>query len=227
MTKKYDKIRREKAKKLALIKGKEIVEEEPPKKYTKSAGIAAKKISDKYKKIRKKINIDIVEEIKDVASKKSAQIAAKKISNKYIKMRYKKSPPTFLVDEADVEAIDYNNDSDEDMFAKESIVIAANKIFDTYKKGQAENNLDEAETINYVDDTNLDDVRESKNAKIDAKKITEKYKRLARKRKIKPTPTAVVTDGFRDPSKKRKSTTKSVIITARNISKKCKNLRYR
>ena len=41
------------------------------------------------------------------------------------------------------------------MFAKGSIVIAANKIFDKYKKEQAENNLDEAETINYVDDTNL------------------------------------------------------------------------
>ena len=53
MTKKYDEIR-EKAKKLALIKGKEIIEEDPPKKYTKSAGIAAKKISDKYKKIQKK-----------------------------------------------------------------------------------------------------------------------------------------------------------------------------
>ena len=35
-------------------KGKEIIEEDPPKKYTKSAGIAAKKISDKYKKIKKK-----------------------------------------------------------------------------------------------------------------------------------------------------------------------------
>ena len=34
------------------------------------------------------------------------------------------------------------------MFAKESIVIAANKIFDRYKKEQVENNLDEAETIN-------------------------------------------------------------------------------
>ena len=43
VTKKYDKRRREKAKKLALIKGKEIIEEDPPKKYTKSAGIAAKK----------------------------------------------------------------------------------------------------------------------------------------------------------------------------------------
>ena len=49
-------------------------------------------------------------------------------------MRYKKLPPAFLVNEADVETFDYNNDSDEVMFAKESIVIAANKIFDRYKK---------------------------------------------------------------------------------------------
>ena len=54
-----------------------------------------------------------------------------------------KTPPTFVVDEADIETIDYNNDSDDDMFAKESIVNAANKIFDKYK-----NNLDKAETIN-------------------------------------------------------------------------------
>ena len=42
----------------------------------------------------------------------------KKKTNKYKKMRYKKPPPTFLVDEADVQRTDYNNDSDEDMFAK-------------------------------------------------------------------------------------------------------------
>ena len=107
------------------------------------------------KKLQKKRNIDTVEEIKNATSKKSMQITAKKISDKYKKMKYKKPPSTFLVDEADVETIDYNDDSDEDMFAKGSIVIAANKIFDKYKKEQAENNLDEAETINYVDDTNL------------------------------------------------------------------------
>ena len=165
VTKKYDKIRREKAKKLALIKGKEIIEEDPPKNYTKSAGIAAQKISDKYKKIRKKRNIDIVEEIKDAASKKRNQITAKKISDKYKKMRYKKPPPTILVDEADIETIDYNDGSDENMFTKESNFIAKNKIFDMHKKEQAENNLDEAETINYVDDTNLTNVKENKNAK--------------------------------------------------------------
>ena len=58
-------------------------------------------------------------------------------------MRCKKPRPTFLVDETYLETIDYNNDSDDDMFAKESIVIAANKIFDKYK-----NNLDKAEMIN-------------------------------------------------------------------------------
>ena len=97
-------------------------------------------------------------------------------------MRYEKPPPTHLVDEAYIETTDYSDGSDEDMFPKESIVIAANKIFDRYKKEDAENNLDEAETINYVDDINLSDVRESKSAKIAAEEITEKYKRLACKK---------------------------------------------
>ena len=62
---------------------------------------------------------------------------------------------------------------------------------------------------------------------LSAKKNTEKYKRLARKRKLKSAPTTVTIDGFQNPSKKRKSTTKSAIITARNIAKKYKKLRYR
>ena len=37
-----------------------------------------------------------------------------------------------------------------------------------------------------------------------SQKITEKYKRLAHKRKLKPTPAAVTIDGFQNPSKKRK-----------------------
>ena len=173
--------------------------------------------------------MDTVEEIKNAASKKRAQITAKKKkkSNKYKKMRYEKPPPSFLVDEADVERTDYNNDSDEDMFAKESIVIAANKIFHKYKKERAENNLDEAETISYVEDTNLADVKENKNAKIAAKKITEKYKRLSFKRKRESVPKTVTIEGFQNPSKKRKNTTNSAILTARNIAKKYKKLRYR
>ena len=88
-----------------------------------------KKKSDKYKKIRQTRNIYTVEEVRIVGLKKNPQIAAKKISNKYKKMTYEKT-----VNEDDVETIDYNNDSDKDMFAKNSIVIAANKISDKYKK---------------------------------------------------------------------------------------------
>ena len=89
---------------------------------------------------------------------KRYQISIKKII-------FKKPPLTFLVHEADIETIDYNDGSDENMFTKESNFIAKNKIFDMHKKEQAENNLDEAETINYVDDTNLTNVKENKNAK--------------------------------------------------------------
>ena len=54
-------------------------------------------------------------------------------------MRYKKPPPTFFIDEADLETIDYNNDNDEDLFAKESILATANKVFDydRFKKERA------------------------------------------------------------------------------------------
>ena len=53
--KKYEKIRKERAKKLAQIKGVEIIE--LPKPSSKSARITAKKISNKYKRIRNKRNI--------------------------------------------------------------------------------------------------------------------------------------------------------------------------
>ena len=70
--KKYGKIRQEKAKKLSRIKGKEIVEEmvKKPESSSKSARIAARKISDKYRKIRNEGYIDLVEEIREVVSKK-------------------------------------------------------------------------------------------------------------------------------------------------------------
>lgn len=76
ISKNYEDIKRQKSQKLAKIKGKEVIEEQKPS--FKSARIAAKKISDKYKKIRNKRNIDVTEEIRDVASKKSTQLAAKK-----------------------------------------------------------------------------------------------------------------------------------------------------
>ena len=77
------------------------------------------------------------------------------------------------------------------MFQGESILAAANKVldFDEFKweqerKLQQYNDqlMNDAETINYVDDINLEDVRDNKNLKITAKKISDKYRKLRNKK---------------------------------------------
>ena len=68
------------------------------------------------------------------------------------------------------------------MFEGESILAEANKVldFDKFKqeherKLQQYNDqlMNDAETITYVDDINLEDVRDNKNLKIAAKKISD------------------------------------------------------
>ena len=50
-------------------------------------------------------------------------------------MRYKKPPPSFIVNEADIETIDYNDDSNlDDVVSNKSTTIAANKIRNNIKK---------------------------------------------------------------------------------------------
>ena len=77
------------------------------------------------------------------------------------------------------------------MFIGDSILAAANKVldFDDFKKQQAkafnsynQNLLENAEAINYIDDINLDDVKDNKDLKITSKNISKKYRKL-RKRK--------------------------------------------
>ena len=90
----------------------------------------------------------------------------------------KRPKKTYLVNEEDLETINYD-EPQEDLFEGESILAAANKVFD-YKefKKQQENAIqdlkerwmEDAETINYLDDINKDDLKENKNLKIAAKK---------------------------------------------------------
>lgn len=98
-------------------------------------------------------------------------------------MRYKKPLPSFIVNEADIETIDYNDDTNlDDFVSNKSTTIAANKIRNKYKKMRTKRNnipfdvneIEQADAINYVDDVTLDDVKQNKNALITAKKITEK-----------------------------------------------------
>ena len=89
-----------------------------------------KKIVDTAEKKRKTEKIDVVDELKDASLKKNAKITAKKIVEKYKSMKRPKK--TYLVDEKDLETIDYD-ENQEDLFKGESIINAVNKVFDFEK----------------------------------------------------------------------------------------------
>ena len=134
--------------------------------------------------------------------------------------------------------IAYDDEPQEDLFRGESILEAANRVldFEAFKKQQKEaiNNFNEkllknAKTINYVDDINLDDVKDNKNLKISAKKISDKYKKL-RKRKAEKREKQIneIIDEFKLPKKRKKQQIdKAALLAAKNISKKYKNIRFR
>ena len=89
-----------------------------------------KKLVDTVEKKRKTDKIDAVDELKNASIKKNAPITAKKIVKKYKSM--KRSKKTYLVNEKDLETIDYN-EPQEDLFKGGSIINAVNKVFDFEK----------------------------------------------------------------------------------------------
>ena len=220
----------------------------PPSKI--SSQKAAKKIKEKYDKIRRNkiksqkiVNsnkknkilkeMDAVDEIKTASDKKRTRIAAQKIFKKYKNMKRPKR--TFVVDEDDIETIDYNEPLQEDVFAEESILNAANKVldFEQFKKEQEkrlqeynDQLLNDAETINYVDDVSLNDVRENKNLKLAAKKVSDKYRKIRQKCKAATsTPTLhKISETFVPDKKSIKQVDKAALIAAKKISKKYKKL---
>ena len=156
--------------------------------------------------------------------KKGKQIAAKNILNKYKNL--KKPKKTYLVNEEDLETINYD-EPQEDLFAGESILAAANKVldFDEFKEEQErklqecnDQLMNDAETINYVDDIDLEDVRENKNLKITAKKISDKYRKL-RKRKA-----TVSVPKLHKITENKRQVDKAALIAAKNISRKYKKI---
>ena len=181
------------------------------------------------KKILKEI--DALDEINTASNNKRTRITAQKILKKYKNMKRPKR--TYLVNEEDIDTIDYNEPLQDDVFAGESIVNAANKVmdFEQFKKEQEERLqeyndqlLNDAETKNYVDDVNLDDVRENKNLKMVAKKVSDKYKKIRQKRKAATSvPTLHRQSEIFVPDKRRnKKVDKAALIAAKKISKKHK-----
>ena len=101
--------------------------------------------------------------------KKKAKITAQKILKKYKRMKIPKK--TYLIDQKDVETIDYN-EPQEDLFESESIVKAANKVLDyeAFKR-------DQEKLLKNSSKKSL------KSAQITAKKISQKYKNLKKTKK--------------------------------------------
>ena len=118
-----------------------------------------------------------------------------------------------MVNEEDLETINYD-EPEEDLFVGEGILAAANEAleFDEFNREQ-ERKLQEyndrlikdAETINFVDDIDLEDVRDNKNVKITAKKISYKYTSLRKKKAAFSVPKLhKITETFLPADKKKK-----------------------
>ena len=137
-----------------------------------------------------------------------------------------------MVNEEDLEAMNYN-EPQEDLFEGESILAVANKVldFDTFKQEQErklqqynDRLMNDAETINYVDDINLEDVRDNKDLKIAAKKLSDKYSKLRKRKATVSVPKLhKITETFVPADKKgKRQRDKAALIAAKNISKKYK-----
>ena len=121
----------------------------------------------------------------------TAEIAAKNFLQKYISR--KKAPLPFnITDIADAETIDFNNDTNiNHASSTKSAQIAAKKIVNKYKKFRKNkaplpfniNDIADAETVDYNNDTYINGVLLSKRGQIAAKKIIKKYKNLRSKKK--------------------------------------------
>ena len=123
----------------------------------------------------------------------------------------------------------------QDLFERESVLAAANKVFDLNKFQQnqkqrlenyKEQHLNDAKTINYADDLNLDDVLEKKNLKIAAKQISDKYRKLRKRKATISVPKLhKLSETLIKPDKKGKKTVdKRLIEAAKKILKKYKNV---
>ena len=125
----------------------------------------SKKIVESNKKNKILKDIDTIEKVKTASQKKRDRALAQKIVKKYRNL--KKPKKTYLVEEKDIETIDYT-EPQEDIFAGESILNAANKVlnFKQFKKEQ--------EKL----------LKKSKKGKaIAAKNVLKKYKNMKKPKK--------------------------------------------
>ena len=156
-----------------------------------------KEITDVHKKQKQKQKIETINEIKKFAANKNKTIAENKILKKY---KYTKKPKkTYLVNEEDLETIDFSEP--EDLFQGESILNVTNKVldFNEFKKQQEE-------AIKYFNQFNEKDINKNK------RKALEKEEQIIEIIKV--------------PKKRKQQVDKAAQIAAKKISKKYKNIRF-
>ena len=234
ISQKYKNIRQRKALKLLKLAALKYKNNKDPT-SKKSATMTAKRISEKYKRLRKQKNVDLVADVQEALTNKNARIAAKKINQKYKKMRNKRTPIPFnLARLADADSVVYTNDTDlRDVSSCRSTNIAAKKILEKYKKMRSKKqslsfNLSDtadADTVNYNDDTNLEDTNMNKNAVLTPKKISDKYRTIRRKRIRAKSPESIVRETKR-PKTSFSASDKLTRIAAKKISAKYRKLHY-
>ena len=83
----------------------------------------------------------------------------------------------------------------------------------------------DTDTVNYNDNTNLEDANMNKNAILTAKKINDKYRTIRRKRKRAKSHEPIVRD-TKKPKKFSSASSQSVRIAAKKISAKYRKLHY-
>ena len=145
-----------------------------------------------------------VSDLIDLKKTSRKQLTAKKIIKKYRhlarKKSYKRPPPRTETDFDDLETIDYNNDTNISVLndiassskKNRNTKKAAKKILQKYKKiAQKKTPLSfnltdmaDTETVDYNNDTNINDVLSSKSAEIAAKKISDKYRKIRKRKRI-------------------------------------------
>ena len=205
----------------------------------KRKNAAAQKILKKYKNLKKPKRTYLVDErdIKTIdynSTDEEGLYADKSIVNAANKV------------------FDYNKFKEDGGFAGQSIVNTANKIlseniagqsilnqankvfnFEQFKRDQArkiqeynDELLNEtAETINYVDNLSMDDVRENKDLLLTAKKIKDEYRKMRRQQqqKINDAETINYVDDLNLDNVKEN---KNLLIAAKRVKDKYKKIRH-
>ena len=84
----------------------------------------------------------------------------------------------------------------------------------------------DADTVDYNEDTNIQDLNLNRNAILTTKKISNKYKNIRRKIKRAASPKPIVLEIKKPKTASSQSRNKSARIAAKEISDKYKRLRY-